>query len=114
MRDLSWFGKMYIAVQPVDFRKQAHGLALIVAESFQISPHKEKSLFIFTNKRKNAAKLLYWDFSGYAMWWKTLENERFKWPKADEATMVIKAKELRWLLDGIDIDNIKTHKKIEI
>ncbi len=47
MRDLSTFGKIYLAVQPVDFRKHAHGLALLVKGAFGIRLDSDKSLFAF-------------------------------------------------------------------
>lgn len=113
MRDISFFNKIYVAIDAVDFRKQAHGLATIVEHSLQFSPYSHKSLFVFRNKKKTAVKILYWDDTGYAMWWKTLEKERFRWPKQPgENTLLVDAKQLRWLLEGIDLAAVKLHKKI--
>jgi transposase len=114
MRDLSSFGRIFVAVDPVDFRKHAHGLALVVEQAFDIRTSDDKKLFIFTNKRRNAVKILYWDNTGYAMWWKTLERDKFRWPKSTESTLIIKTRELRWLLEGIDFTNIKPHEKLKI
>ena len=114
MKDFSAFNRIYLASEPVDFRKQAHGLAVIVEQAFGIHVTDDKKLFLFTNKRRNAVKLLYWDNTGYALWWKTLEKDRFRWPKVGESTILIKTRELRWLLDGIDLTKIKTHEKLKI
>lgn len=113
MRDLGFFSKIYIAVDPVDFRRQAHGLALLVELSLKQNPIADKSLFVFTNKRMNAVKILYWDATGFALWWKTLERDRFRWPRGDTIHMV-QPKELRWLLEGIDLSAIKKHRRLEI
>jgi len=113
MRDLSFFNKVYIATKPIDFRKQAHGLAVIVQHSFNLPLTTRKHLFVFTNKRKNAVKLLYWDETGMALWWKGLEKEKSRWPKKDDATWNIDVKELKWLLEGIDLTKIKKHQKLE-
>jgi transposase len=58
-------------------------------------------------------KLLYWDETGMALWWKGLENEKFRWPKKDDNTWNIEVKELRWLLEGVDLTKIKKHQKLE-
>ena len=113
MRDISFFKKIYIAVQPVDFRKQAHGLAITIDQSLDLDSLTEKSLFVFTNKRKNAVKILYWDLTGYALWWKTLEKDKFKWPKPHSSgTIELTAKELKWLLEGIDLSKLEKHEKL--
>jgi transposase len=112
VKDLSFFGKIYLSVEPVDFRKQAHGLAIIVEHVLKQNPITEKSLFVFTNKRRDAVKILYWDVTGFALWWKTLESEKFRWPKKVTGPMQIQAKELKWLLEGIDFTSIKKHMPI--
>lgn len=67
MKDISFFGKIYLATDPVDFRKQAHGLAIIVEHTLKFDPIIDKSIFIFTNKKRTAVKMLYWDATGYAL-----------------------------------------------
>ncbi len=59
-------------------------------------------------------KILYWDNTGYALWWKGLEKEKFKWPKNEADIKSIQAKELKWLLEGVDLNKIKTHTKISV
>lgn len=114
MKDLSYFGKIYLSVDPVDFRKQAHGLAIIVEHVLKLNPISEKTLFVFTNKRRDAIKILYWDATGLALWWKSLEKEKFRWPKKLTGPMQIQAKELKWLLEGIDFTSIKKHQRIDL
>lgn len=114
MRDLSFFNKIFIATQPVDFRKKAHGLSVIVEHSLQQKGLQDKALFVFTNRRKTAVKILYWDTTGYAMWWKTLEKDRFRWPKSGSAAVNIEVKQLRWLLEGVDLQLIKRHDRVNI
>lgn len=112
MRDISSFSKIYLAIKPVDFRKQAHGLALLIEPIFSALPNDAKVLFAFTNRRKTAVKLIYWDSTGFAMWWKNLEQDRFRWPKSSEQAKTLQARELKWLLDGVDLQRIHTHKKV--
>ena len=114
MRDLSFFNKILLATTPVDFRKQAHGLAIIVEHTLGHAGLNDKVLFAFTNKRKTAIKILYWDITGYALWWKTLEKDKFKWPSDASECQKMDAKELRWLLDGIDLSRVKRHKRVTL
>lgn len=113
MKDISFFPKIFLATDFVDFRKQAHGLSIIVKNHLEMNPISEKTLFVFANKRKNAVKLLYWDLTGYALWVKRLEKYTFKWPKSNDSNKIyLSSKELKWLLDGVDLSKIKSHKKI--
>lgn len=114
MRDLGTFSKFYLAIKPVDFRKQAHGLALIVDHTLNLKAVSDRIIFAFTNKKKTAIKLLYWDGTGFALWWKTLEKERFRWPREEQDAINLPLKELKWLLEGIDIRKIKTHTKLSL
>ena len=114
MKDISSFQKIFIARDHVDFRKQAPGLALISKHTLDIDPMVNRALFVFINRRRTAVKMLYWDQTGYALWAKTLEKDRYHWPrpKQGEAKISIGIKELKWLLDGVDLNKIKTHQKI--
>jgi transposase len=112
LRDLSFFSKIYVCTESVDFRKQAHGLSLLVEHKLNQKPMTERALFVFTNKRRNAVKILYWDATGFALWWKSLECERFSWPKSNNEAHQIDAKDLRMLLDGVDLSKIKKHRKV--
>jgi hypothetical protein len=63
------------------------------------------ALYLFINRRRDKLKALYWHRNGFCLWYKRLEAERFAWPEAaaDEATCVLTAKELEWLLEGFDL-----------
>ena len=49
--------------------------------------------------------MLYWYKNGFNLLYKRLEKERFKIPKL-VASRCITYEQLRWLLDGLDIDKI--------
>ena len=70
-------------------------------------------LFVFTNRRRDVVRILYWDRSGYAMWIKRLEKEKFRWPvKMNGDVVSLSSMELSWLLDGIDITRMKPHQTL--
>lgn len=113
MKDLSYFPKIYIAVKPVDFRKQSRGLATVVKNVLNSNPLENKLLFAFTNKRRDSIRLLYWDQTGFALWSKVLEKDKYFWPKSKvDVKNSISSKELKWILQGIDLTKVKTHKKL--
>lgn len=64
MKDISSFSKIFLAVRPVDFRKQANGLTSVVKEVLDSQPFEAKSLFVFVNRKKisnkNALLGFYW------------------------------------------------------
>ena len=71
---------IYLHRDPVDFRKSINGLSVIVDEAMGLSPF-EPGLFVFCNRRRDTLKVLYWDKTGFALWYKRLEKEKFKWPR---------------------------------
>jgi transposase len=114
MKDIGNFTKIFLAVKPVDFRKQTYGLAALVQDALGEAASEARSLFIFTNKRKTSVRILYWDLTGFALWTKILEKDRFKWPrKSEDAKRLISQRELKWLLQGVDIEKIKVHEPIK-
>lgn len=114
MKDVGHFTRVFISTLPVDFRKQAYGLVAFVKESLGEDPLDAKAIFIFTNRRKGSIRLLYWDLTGFAVWSKTLEKATYAWPKADSSgKLLITQRQLKWLLQGVDLDKIKTHPPVE-
>lgn len=104
--------EVYLHRDPVDFRKAINGLSLIVSEEMELSPF-DSAVFVFCNKRRSQLKVLYWDESGFALWQKRLEKERFKWPKqSNEETIKLSGEQWHWLLRGFDIMQIKPHKTL--
>ena len=94
---------IYLHVDAVDFRKSINGLVVVVEQQLELSPFSD-ALFIFCNKHKNKLKILYWDKTGFALWYKRLEKQRFKWPKDNELSrLALSEQQLNWLLDGYDI-----------
>lgn len=110
MKDVSYFQQIYLCVEPVDFRKQANGLALMVENLFPRTLSEGRILFVFRNRGAKAIKMLYWDGTGIALWSKKLEEEKFKWPKKGQEAVRLTASELKLILQGVDIAKISKHK----
>jgi transposase len=66
---------IYLHREPVDFRKSINGLSVIVEQQMQLSPFSN-ALFVFCNKKRDKLKVLYWDNTGFALWYKRLGATR--------------------------------------
>ena len=69
--------RLFVATQPVDGRKQADSLMVLVRDVFKHDP-LSGHLFVFFTKRLDRVRIVYWDRSGFAMWTKRLEKGRFR------------------------------------
>jgi transposase len=100
---------VYLHRQPVDFRKSINGLSLLVEQGMGMSPFSQ-ALFVFSARRRDKVKVLYWDQTGFCLWYKRLEQDRFRWPKDAESDVVrLSAEQFDWLLRGLDILKMKPH-----
>ena len=94
--------KIYIALKEVDLRLGIDGYALLVRDRLHLDPFSE-AIFLFTNKRHNRLKILYWDYNGFWLFYKRLEEGCFKWPKRSDETLLIAKEELSRLLKGLPV-----------
>lgn len=109
MKALGSFPQIYLHRQPVDFRKSINGLLVIVEQAMGLSS-MQPALFVFCNKSRDKIKALYWDNTGYCLWYKRLEVDKFRWPlRVDDEVLELSAEQFDWLLNGMDII---THKPL--
>jgi len=97
--------KVYVALEPCDMRKSFNGLSQIARNVIKVSP-TSGAAFLFTNRRRNLIKILYWDGTGYWCVAKRLERGTFSWPsdiEADRQSLLLKPTALAMLTDGIDL-----------
>jgi transposase len=100
---------VYLHRQPVDFRKSINGLSALVEQVMELSPFAP-ALFVFCCRRRTKIKVLYWDRTGFCLWYKRLEKDRFKWPHQHAgAVMNITGEQFDWLLRGLDILQMRPH-----
>jgi len=111
---LSEHTRVYLALGATDMRKQIDGLAVLVEDVLEQDPFAN-SLFVFCNRRRDKLKILFWQRNGFWLWYRRLERERFRWPRDEDAAISIEVstRELRWLLDGLDIHRLAGHRKAE-
>lgn len=97
--------KIRLILQPVDMRKSFDGLTGVLRE-YNIEKLNAQFLYVFSNKRRNRIKLLYFDRTGIYVVAKRLEKGTFSWPptgKANEKVFPLAPEALQLLLDGVDL-----------
>jgi transposase len=70
--------KVYLHREPIDFRLNINGLALLVDKALGLDPFAP-CVYVFSNRRRNRVKLLGWDRNGFWLLLKRLE-QRFTSP----------------------------------
>ena len=99
--------------EAIDFRKGINGIVVLIESQLQMDPFS-MHLFTFTNKRRDKIKILYWELSGFCLWQKRLEKERFKWPLHMRGPVIsLSEEQLDWLLDGLDLKHLTPHAALE-
>ena len=97
--------RVFVATQPVDGRKGADSLMVIVRDVFKHDP-LGGHLFVFFSRRCDRVRVVYWDRNGFAMWSKRLERGRFKPEFSRDGTLAagaIEAADLALIVEGIDL-----------
>jgi len=96
--------RIYLRPGKTDFRKSINGLSVIVQERMKFDPFSG-NYFVFCNRTKSRLKILYWDRNGFCLWYKRLEEDKFRWPKTEDEAREMTREEFRWLLMGLDFYN---------
>jgi transposase len=105
-------GRVHLACGVTDMRKSIDGLAAMVSCSFKLDPFSD-SLFVFCNRNRDKLKILRWDCNGFWLYYRRLERGRFGWPASDgDKTMTINRRQLRWLLDGLQLEQRGAHREV--
>lgn len=96
--------RIFVAVEPVDMRKQFNGLWAAAQERLGEDP-RNGALFAFINKARTRLKLLYWDGTGVWVLAKRLEQGRFSWPgpSRNQAKLLLAPEALALLVGGVEL-----------
>jgi len=109
---INFSGKILLYSKPVDMRKSIDGLSILISNELELNPIDE-IIFAFYNKLKDKIKILWWNTNGFCLFYKRVEKQRFKIPLQFKEILHLKPRELRWLLDGLDLSKIKAHKELK-
>lgn len=104
--------QVFLYRDPIDFRKSHQGLAALVECELGLSPFSG-ALYAFTNRRRNKIKCLLWENNGFVLYYKSLAEERFHWPKPEDDILALTGEQINWLLDGYNISQMTPHKILQ-
>ena len=105
--------RVYLCLTACDMRKSFDSLHALVREYLELDAFAGH-LFVFTSRRRDRVKILYWDRDGFAVWSKRLEEGTYAVPWGDsgeERRREITAQELGALLSGIDLQRVTQRKR---
>ena len=102
MLNVSGTTRVLVATTAVDLRGSFNRLYSLVVEQLQDDP-LTGHLFVFTNRRRNRLKVLYWDGSGLWVCAKRLEQGRFTWPTSDHGRVTLRGEEFSALVHGLEV-----------
>ena len=90
--------RIFVATQPVDFRKGIDGLWAVCRHALGEHP-LEGAVYVFRNRAATALKLLCYDGQGFWLLLKRLSQGRFTWwPTTTDARVPLSARELIMVL----------------
>ena len=98
--------RILVAIESADFRKGIDGLVGLTRGVLQKDPFSG-TVFVFSNKRRTAVKILVYDGQGFWLCQKRLSSGRFKnWPNDQEQVKALRSVELQCLLFGGSHKNV--------
>jgi transposase len=104
--------RVYLACGHTDLRKSIDGLAVLVKAGFDLDPFSF-CVFVFCNRQRDKLKILQWEHNGFWLHYRRLERGRFQWPtEANTIPLKIGRRELRWLLDGLPLEQKQAHSEV--
>lgn len=90
--------RVFLAIEPIDFRKGADAISRFCQHQLKLDP-LSGHYFIFRNKRKTDIKCLYYDSQGFCLFQKRLSTGRFNhWPTASSAIITLTPTQLQVLI----------------
>lgn len=101
--------RVFLCLASADLRRSLDGLAALTREILREDP-LSGHLFVYFNRRRDRVKILFWDRSGLALYYKRLEKGTFRlsaFEDPESPRAEIESGELALILEGIDLANAK-------
>jgi transposase len=95
--------EVFVALDPVNMHLSFDRLAALVTERMGRSA-RDPALYVFLNRRRTLVKALFFDGTGYCIFYKRLDRGRFQLPEPVDDGRVVEMSEaeLEQLLDGLE------------
>src|SRR3982751_5586951 len=79
--------QIYVSLSVVDMRKSIDSLSAVVQQEFNQDPQCG-NLFIFFNRSRDKAKILFWDRNGFVLHYKRMEKHKFVVPSTNHRNQI--------------------------
>jgi len=106
--------RYYLYAGRTDMRKSFNGLSGLVRAHME-TDLMSGDIFLFINKRKDRLKMLVWEPTGFAIYYKRLERGTFEIPEnvSGKSSIQLSWSSLIMLLEGIELKSIKKRKRYQ-
>lgn len=102
--------RIFLYAKPTDMRKSFNGLCSLASGVLSENP-TSGAFFVFINRRKTHIKILYFDGSGFCIWFKRLEQGQFNYRSEGDLKRSLDWTQLKLLLDGLEVKTIRQYKR---
>jgi len=105
--------RVFVCREPTDMRKSFDGLMGLVISTLEQDP-QSGHLFCFFNRRRTLVKILFWDRTGFVLFYKRLEKGTFAifdQATGDASSFQVSAADLSLILEGIDLRGARRRKR---
>ena len=104
--------RIFVSTQPTDMRRSFDRLAMMTRENMGQDP-LSGHLFVFFNRRGDRVKIMFWDRSGFCIWYKRLEQGVFRLPQSivNMPNPEVEVADLSLILEGIDLSSARRRKR---
>ncbi len=104
--------RIFVARDPVDFRKAHDGLLAVIRGAFGGDPF-DGSLFVSIDRGRDRVNLQQWDRDGFWLHCKRLEHGAFKLDEGRDAPRCETTRaQIAMRIEGIDLKNRKTRQPL--
>jgi transposase len=98
--------RIYVATGKTDMRLGFDGLYGLVIGQWQENP-QSGHLFLFSNKRRDRMKILFFDGNSLWVCARRMEQGRLHWPVSEDGRVQLSREEFALLIGGIDLSKTK-------
>ena len=110
--------QVFVCLQPTDLRKSFDSLAVLISATIGQNP-LSGHLFVFLNRSHDRVKIMFWDRSGYCLYYKRLEVGTFRLPiRTDDSrnsgSGELSLPDLLLMLEGIDLSDARRRKRFSL
>jgi transposase len=103
--------RIFLRRDPTDMRLGYNGLSALAGSVFREKP-TSGHLFVFVNRQRNRAKMVYWERGGFRLLSRRLKQGTFALPDSDpDGALSVDRVLLAIFLDGVVAERIRRKKR---